>query len=480
MRPPAQIGDNVVRILAIGMVCCAVCVIATRSSAGRPQPPLPGDGAEINQLLTPYVPQSLDFDKEIAGLSHGSRPEILTWDRIYALALVRARSIRGAFAPSLDPTALDKEAARQGVGDFARFRKEFLSGRVAAGGAFRDPSAQVFGLLGRLYAIDNTRHVVALHDNLHQLIRERSQAESSGVNRLDVDLVRAASVRARQNLSDEITQFRDGLDQLKFILGLSPHAAVILDRQSLAPFRAAQESVASWTRMPKRNPQTLHDLIGRFPALGEVVLDKQPLLAQAASNPDRLEEILTNAAQLAVKNQNEREKASAFANTGVQLELQVRRRIRGQYDALRTYEREKQLYELAIRAQDQTFERLVAPAAGVSSSRSPLLERLIEQITQIKKLDDHLVAIWTSFRAERLALYRDLGELPYDHWKSFIDDLAAAQDGAGANPGNLPKPAAVDAPGALAPPAAPISGANADDRQLPRARFPLPRRQSSK
>ncbi len=415
------------RILAIGIVCCAVCVIATRSSAGRPQPPLPGDGAEINQLLTPYVPQSLDFDKEIAGLSQGSRPEILTWDRIYALALVRARSIRGAFAPSLDPTALDQEAARQGVADFARFRKEFLTGRVAAGGAFRDPSAQVFGLLGRLHTIDNARRVVALHDNLHQLIRERSLAESSGVNRLDVDLVDASRVRAQQNLTDEIRQFRDGLDELKFMLGLSPHAAVILDGQSLAPFRAVRESIDNWTKMPNRDPQTLHKLVARWPALGDVVLDRQPLFAQVATNPDRWEDILSHAAELAVKNRSERDKASSFANSGVQLELQVRRRIRSLFDALRAYEGEKQLYELAIRAQDQTFERLVAPSAGVSSSRSPLLERLIDQILQVKRVEDRLISLWTSFRAERLALYYDLGALPYDDWKSFYDDLAASR-----------------------------------------------------
>ena len=454
------------RILSIGIVGCAVGAMAVSGSfAGRPQPRMDDGAFEIRQLLTPYVPQSLDFDKEIAGLSKGSRPEILTWERIYALALVRARSIRGAFAPSLDPIALNQEAARQGVADFARFHKEFLTGRVAAGGAFRDPSAQVFSLLGRLHAIDNARHVVALDDNLHRLVQERSQAESSGVNRLDVDLVLAASVRAQQNLADEITQFRDGLDQLKFTLGLSPHAAVILDRQSLAPFRAVQESVATWTRMPNRSVQTLHDLIVRFPAPGEVVLEGRPLLAPAISNPDQLEEILTNATQFAVKNRSERDKASSFANTGVQLELQVRRRIRSQFDALRAYEAEKQLYELAIRAQDQTFERLVAPAAGASSSRSLLLERLIEQITQIKKIDDRMIAIWTSFRAERLALYRDLGALPYDQWKSFNDDLAAARFGAAADPRILPKPAAAaDAPGAPAPPAAPIPGTNSDDR----------------
>jgi hypothetical protein len=427
IRSPGQIGENVVRILAIGIVCCAVCVIATRSSAGRPQPPLPGDGSEINQLLTPYVPPSLDFDKEIAGLSKGSRPEILTWDRIYALALVRARSIRGAFAPTLDPIALNQEAARQGVADFARFRKEFLTGRVAAGGAFRDPSAHVFGLLGRLHTIDNARRVVALHDNLHRMLQERAQSESSGVNRLDVDLVEASGVRVQQNLTDEIRQFRDGLDELKFMLGLSPHAAVILDGQSLAPFRAVRESIENWTKMPNRDPQTLHKLVARWPALGDVVLDRQPLFAQVATNPDRWEEILSHAAELAVKNRSERDKASSFANSGVQLELQVRRRIRNLFDALRAYEGEKQLDELAIRARDQTFERLVAPSAGVSSSRSPLVERLIDQISQVKKVEDRLISLWTSFRAERMALYYDLGALPYGDWKSFYDDLAASR-----------------------------------------------------
>ncbi len=349
MRDPSLIGGIRVRIISINIVCCAVCVLATGSSAEGLQPPPPGDGAEINQLLAPYFPPSLDFDKEIAGLSKGSRPEILTWERIYALALVRARSVRGAFAPTLNPIALNQEAARHGVADFARFREEFLTGRVPAGGAFRDPSAQVFGLLGRLHTIDNARRVVALHDNLHRMLQERSQSESSGVNRLDVELVDASKVRAQQDLAVEIRQFRDGLDALKFMLGLSPHAALLLDRQSLAPFRAVRESIENWTKIPKRDPQTLHKLVARWPALGEVVLDRQPLFAQVATNPDQWEEILNHAAELAVKNRKERDKASAFANTGVQLELQVRRRIRSLFDALRAYEGEKELYELVIR-----------------------------------------------------------------------------------------------------------------------------------
>ncbi len=81
---------------------------------------------------------------------------------------------------------------------------------------------------------------------------------------------------------------------------------------------------------------------------------------------------------------------------------------------------------MAVRAQDQTCERLVAPAPGIRSSRSFLVERLIDQISRVKNTEDRLVFLWTSFRAERLALYHDLGALPYSDWRSFYGDLSAS------------------------------------------------------
>ena len=175
-------------------------------------------------------------DNEIAGLPTGSQPEVLTWDRIYALALVRARTRRGAFSPTLDPAALAEEAARQGIADFARFRTNFHSD-----GPFHDPGLAVLELQGRLLAIDNERRNIAVHEALNKLIVERSQGNTSGVTRIDVDTVFASLLRARQKLADETRQFRDGLDQLKFLLGLSPRAAVILDRQNLQAFPAVFE-----------------------------------------------------------------------------------------------------------------------------------------------------------------------------------------------------------------------------------------------
>ena len=50
---------------------------------------------------------------------------------------------------------------------------------------------------------------------------------------------------------------------------------------------------------------------------------------------------------------------------------------------------------------------------------------LLAPETQRLNAEDRLVTIWTSFQTERLALYRELGILPYDDWKSFFNDLSA-------------------------------------------------------
>ena len=63
---------------------------------------------------------------------------------------------------------------------------------------------------------------------------------------------------------------------------------------------------------------------------------------------------------------------------------------------------------------------------------------------------DRLIAHWTSFRAERLSLYRDLGVLPYDNWDAFYADLSAP-----GRPADEPAPAVAPAvlePATPAPP----------------------------
>ena len=132
----------------------ALCAVVTTSFAAPPQappqPPSPQrpplderssrevgrmtpDGAQSfdGLFFPPFPRRSLDTDKEIAGLSPNSRPELLTWERVYTLALVRAcaGSVRGADV--LDPNFLAELAARHGVADFRRFRQDFLGDALA-------------------------------------------------------------------------------------------------------------------------------------------------------------------------------------------------------------------------------------------------------------------------------------------------------------------------------------------------------------
>jgi hypothetical protein len=90
------------------------------------------------------------------------------------------------------------------------------------------------------------------------------------------------------------------------------------------------------------------------------------------------------------------------------------------------YEEEKRRYVLAIRLKDQAFERIVSPShGGAVSFRTPVVQGLIGDLGRVLESEDRLVALWASFRTERLAFYRDLGALPYDNWDAFYDDLAA-------------------------------------------------------
>jgi hypothetical protein len=292
---------------------------------------------------------------------------------------------------------------------------------------------------------------VVVHENLDTFLSGRIQGASGGVNRRDLDLLLASLVPTRRRLEDEIRQYRDGLDELKFMLGLSPRAAVILDRQSLAAFGAVFDAAESWARNPHRTLHELYLILEQIPALGEVFLDGQPILAQIETNPDRWEEVLTNAAQLAIKNRSEQE-ARAPANSGIELERRVRRRIRNLFDTKRAYLAEKRSYDVAIRLKDQAIERLIAPPTAVITSRSTLHEALIEQGTAVMKAQGQLAFLWTSFRKERLALYCDLGTLPYNDWQSFYADFSTGPVGALAMPEVPPDPAAVNAPPPPAPP----------------------------
>jgi hypothetical protein len=411
------------RITSVGFASSIILVVVT-ASLGGPQRARPTERAQVGQILAPRVTSSLDDEKEIAGLAKASNPELVTWDRAYTLAVVRARAGNGALLQTLDPAALDKQADRLGMADFARFRKEFFTG-----GAFRAPAPDMLALLGRLQIIENSRRRLALLENLTKLFQETVQGSSSGLTRLDLEMVLAASVKAGQKLEHQKRQFRDGLDELKVALGLSPRAAIILDRNAIAGFQAVFDSVADWERHADRDLRRLSDVIDQLPALGDVNLDGQPLLGAIDANPDHWEEVLTKAARLALEKPGEPAKAATDEAGSGRLELQARRRVRHLVEMRRAYEDAKRGYASAVRIKDQAFERLLAPPSDGGPERSPLLERFLEQVASVTTFEDQMAELWTTFRADRLALFRDIGVLPYTDWKTFYAEHSAQRTG---------------------------------------------------
>ncbi len=437
------------RCLPARFLACVVWILAPASVVGQPPAPpsaqpaepvvgqapapprldgqvvpiRPGEAMGITEIIVARVPP-LDL-KMAAGLSPDSHPELLTWERVYALALVRARRGHGPLAEALDPKALDDQAARNGVADFARFRKEFLAAKPGADEDFRDPSGDFLALLGRLQMIDHARRNVAFHENMLKLMQELIQGQASGLSQLDVDLVNAALVRARQSWSDESADFRNRLDALKVELGLSPHAPVLPDHQSVVAFSRVSDELEAWSRRPDRILSELPRIIHGQPVLGSVVVEGLPILERIGGGPAPSEDMLTRAARLAIQNRGAVDKGRSPGDADAALELDVRRRVRHLFELRRAYNGEQRSYDLAIRMLDQAFERLVAPSEAIASPRSPMLAGLLGQENQRLNAENRLVTVWTSFQAERLALYRELGILPYADWKSFINELSA-------------------------------------------------------
>ena len=274
-----------------------------------------------------------------------------------------------------------------------------------------------------------------------------SKSESSGLSQLEVDSVEASLVRARQSLADETAQFRDGLDELKAAVGLPPRALLIPDPEGITAFREAFEKVHNWHRDPKRTFKDLPQLIARLPALGEVVVEGRPILGTIEANPDRLEDELAAMMASAVKNRNSREKDETARDTDLSLERQIRQQIRPLVEARRAYVVQSRRYELASRLIDQVLEQMVAPPAGgtqafaQSAGARIATQGLLEQLDQVRGAQTGWSVCGPRSKRERLGLYRILGVLPYDDWKSFYNDLEARLGAKQVDGGGSPRPA---------------------------------------
>ncbi|WP_406700881.1 hypothetical protein V5E97_19015 [Singulisphaera sp. Ch08] len=391
------------RLLAIAMILSAM-------KTGIAQGP-PGDIAE---LFFDIRPGPLD-ERQIAGIPPAVKSETLTWQRAYALALVKSRG--GTRLENLAPDALSARAKDLDVDNFTRFRKDFTSDK-----AFRDPSADLLNLQARVLDIENARRKATYLEKMAALLRELLQGESGGLTQYDLDQFDSMLQKSRLELSHKIADFRDRLDATKLALGLSPHAPVTVDLAPLVSFRETFERFDRWYANPNRGLDSLGELAARLAPIGDVSIEGHAVLEEIQKAPDRLEEVLSLATRIALKNQGE---GKEFDD----IELRVRRRIRGLSEKRVAYHREQEMTVLAARELSHAFEQVVAPPVGPSGvgpqRRGPTLVRIAGNIRRISENRERLLSLWTSFCAERLALYRDLGILPYEDWASFYGQFTA-------------------------------------------------------
>lgn len=425
------------RTLWTGFLICAVSIPAQALAFGQPRLPPRPEGEidpipaahEIARELHLHRPPSLEVDKEVAGLPKSSHPEVLTWERVYTMALVRARGGPGGRAEALDPRALAEQAARNGVADFGRFHKEFIAARRPGGGGFHDPGGDFLALLGRLEEIDQAQRDVAFYENVFKLMSSLIGGEDAGLSRLHLEQVQASLGLARQKLAQEIAAYRNGLERFKVSMGLSVRAPMVVDRDIVASFGRVFDEVRSWHERPDRDVRELPRITEGLPALGEVIVDGRSVLALMGGSTDQQEEALTRAARLAIRNRGDLEKGQPRGDVAAELELDIRGRIRRLVELRRSYESQRRKYELDIRLLDQGLEQAAAPPPGGGAIARPTrfvsgIVGLLSFETSQRSAEDRLVTTWTSFQAERLALYGELGILPYNDWKSFFKDLS--------------------------------------------------------
>jgi hypothetical protein len=387
----------------------------------EPQPAaLPKGDELLDALLGPGI-SKLD-PAELAGRAPGAKPAVLTLEQAYSLTIIRGRNPAAATAlistGNFDSKAVDELARRSSVGDFDRFRKEFLASEI------HDPAPGFFAALRHRQEVNSARHQVAFAENTLRLFEKQIQSETSGLSRLQVDLVDEYLQLSRQALAIELTSYRSAVDELKVSLGLPPGTPVVLDERVWEPFTTAFSAVDAWQRNPNRQLEELSAMHDRLPRLEVLKIGKHSL-SEVVQGSLFEEPLLLSCIEVARNHRpilKDDHAASAERNA---LELRIRRSVRNLILVQKNYESERTRLEIAVRELDQWFEQIVAPPVGgklqLARSVNAAFQTpaVIASQTRLYKGRNRLVSSWLQFKEQSLNLHQELGTFPYDNWEEF-------------------------------------------------------------
>jgi hypothetical protein len=138
-----------------------------------------------------------------------------------------------------------------------------------------------------------------------------------------------------------------------------------------------------------------------------------------------------------------------------QIKFQVRQDIRGLIQSAENYEISKANLVLVLRQRDQALQQIIAPPEQVGAGFNPNLAanqatqtiNFITSVNTVLQQQNNLIQLWVSYQTQRLALYRDLGIMPYDEWEAYYALFPA--EATGTRPGASQPGAAAGAPDAV-------------------------------
>ena len=112
-------------------------------------------------------------------------------------------------------------------------------------------------------------------------------------------------------------------------------------------------------------------------------------------------------------------------NTEDNLKQLIRQDIRAILVAYQNYRIARVNLVLYARIKDQAFEQIVAPpqagggAVAAVALAATQTQNLVSAQNSLIQTESSLVSFWYAYQQARLALYRDIGILPYDEWEAF-------------------------------------------------------------
>jgi hypothetical protein len=128
------------------------------------------------------------------------------------------------------------------------------------------------------------------------------------------------------------------------------------------------------------------------------------------------------------------------------LKYSIRTQIRNLVLLGQTWEIQKRLLLLTLRQRDNAQRQISAPPANANADTSALVTANTTNVISAQQglltAQTRLIATWVGYETQRMALYRDLGIMPYDEWEAFYEFFPPESSTAGRGPVANPGPAA--------------------------------------